>query len=279
LRCIFATDLHGRRGRFPALFSAARKERPDAVLLGGDLLPGYGEIDRFIDEEIFAPARLLKEEMERPPELFVIMGNDDRRQFEGRFIEADRSGIIHYMHMRKASFKDVDIYGCSFVPPTPVLLKDWERYDVSRHLDVGDSPIEEGIHTTDDDREALMYETVEGHLKALAGDVDMSRSVLLLHAPPYNTYLDRAALDGMMVDHAPLDVHVGSFAIRRFIEERQPLMTLHGHIHESASITGRWMEKIGRTVCLSAAFEGDGLCLVRFDTEDPEGARREVITV
>jgi len=41
---------------------------------------------------------------------------------------------------------------------------------------------------------------------------------MVLHSPPYDTGLDRAALDGRSVDHAPLDVHVGSIAIRRFIE-------------------------------------------------------------
>jgi len=35
---------------------------------------------------------------------------------------------------------------------------------------------------------------------------------------------------------------VGSIAVRRFIEERQPLLTLHGHIHESARLTGDWRE-------------------------------------
>lgn len=40
--------------------------------------------------------------------------------------------------------------------------------------------------------------------------------------------------------YAPMDVHVGSIALRRFIEARQPLLTLHGHVHESARLTGSW---------------------------------------
>jgi Icc-related predicted phosphoesterase len=78
------------------------------------------------------------------------------------------------------------------------------------------------------------------------------------------------------VDHAPLDVHVGSIAIRRFIEARQPRATLHGHVHESARLTGAWQERIGRTVCLSAAHDGPELALVRFDLENPAAARREL---
>jgi hypothetical protein len=44
-------------------------------------------------------------------------------------------------------------------------------------------------------------------------------------------------------DHVPLDVHVGSVAVRRFIEDRRPLLTLHGHIPESALLTGSWRER------------------------------------
>jgi len=91
------------------------------------------------------------------------------------------------------------------------------------------------------------------------------------------TNLDRAALDGKMVDHVPLDVHIGSIAIRRFIEKRQPLLTLHGHVHESAGLTGNWRDKIGRTPCLSAAHDGPELALVKFALEDIEHAERELL--
>jgi Icc-related predicted phosphoesterase len=80
-----------------------------------------------------------------------------------------------------------------------------------------------------------------------------------------------------MVDHAPLDVHVGSIAIRRFIEARQPLVTLHGHVHESARLTGSWQEKIGRTFCFSAAHDGPELAVVFFDPQDPSRAIRRLL--
>ncbi|MEJ2636882.1 MAG: hypothetical protein P8184_16535 [Calditrichia bacterium] len=102
-------------------------------------------------------------------------------------------------------------------------------------------------------------------------------SIFLFHTPPYQTALDRAALDGKMIDYAPLDVHVGSIAVKRFIVGRQPLITLHGHVHESARITGKWQEKIGRTYAFSAAHDGPELALVKFDPEHPEKARRELL--
>ncbi|HUX65553.1 MAG TPA: hypothetical protein VMV42_00260, partial [archaeon] len=94
---------------------------------------------------------------------------------------------------------------------------------------------------------------------------------------PYQTHLDRAALDGRQVDSVPLDVHVGSIAIRRFIETRQPLVTLHGYVHESAPLTGSWQEKIGRTFCFSAAHDGPELAIICFDPAQPEKAIRRLL--
>ena len=119
--------------------------------------------------------------------------------------------------------------------------------------------------------------TIHHDLARLAKGREMDRAVFLFHAPPYRTRLDRAALDGQSVDHVPLDVHVGSVAIARFIIEGQPLVTLHGHIHESARLTGSWKQRLGRTLALSAAQDGPELAVVRFDLNDLEHASRELV--
>jgi Icc-related predicted phosphoesterase len=80
-----------------------------------------------------------------------------------------------------------------------------------------------------------------------------------------------------LIDHVPLDVHVGSIAIRRFIESCQPLVTLHGHVHESARLTGSWKDRLGRTPIYTAAHDGPELALISFDLEDPEAATRELL--
>ena len=70
---------------------------------------------------------------------------------------------------------------------------------------------------------------------------------------------------------------MGSIAVRRFIEERQPLVTLHGHIHESVRLTGSFRDRIGRTQLFGAAHDGTELALVRFDLDDLDGASRELL--
>jgi hypothetical protein len=70
---------------------------------------------------------------------------------------------------------------------------------------------------------------------------------------------------------------VGSIAVRRFIEERAPLVTLHGHVHEAARLTGEWRCRIGCTHALGAAHDGPDLALVRFDPDDLESASRDLL--
>jgi Icc-related predicted phosphoesterase len=127
------------------------------------------------------------------------------------------------------------------------------------------------------DPDDVRFGTIAADLVRLTGDRDLENTVCLFHSPPYRTDLDRAALDGRTVDHAPLDLHVGSIAIHRFIEDRQPLLTLHGHIHESPRLTGSWRQRIGRTHAFTAAHDGPELALVRFDLDDLDNATREIL--
>jgi Icc-related predicted phosphoesterase len=169
------------------------------------------------------------------------------------------------------------VYGYNYVPPTPFFNKDWERYDISRFVDPGCIPPEEGWHSIPEPLNQIEHATIQKDLLQLAGEEDMSRSIFLFHTPPYQTKLDRAALDGLSVDHAPLDLHVGSIAVKEFILEKEPWLTMHGHVHESPRLTGAWKDRLGKTVCLSAAHRGPELALVRFRLEDPAQALRDLI--
>jgi Icc-related predicted phosphoesterase len=78
-----------------------------------------------------------------------------------------------------------------------------------------------------------------------------------LHVPPYNSTLDSAPkLDEnmrMVVDPGsggPTMIPVGSTAVREAIEKHQPMLGLHGHVHESAGHV-----TIGRTLCLNPGSE------------------------
>jgi uncharacterized protein len=284
--CFFATDLHGHKDRFKKLLHAVAEERPTALFLGGDLLP-TGAISRrslevgnadFIEDFLVPAFDELRESLGSAyPRVFLILGNDDPRCEEAAFLDAAVQGVWQYAHKRRIDFGDFHVYGYACVPPTPFLLKDWECYDVSRYVDPGSVSPEEGRRSVPVSPEAARYGTIQKDLTALVADQPLDRAVFLFHVPPYDTPLDRAGLDGVTVDHVPLDVHIGSIAVRRFIEERQPRVTLHGHVHESSRLTGVWKFAMGQTICMNGAHDGPELCLVRFDPEEPDAATRELL--
>jgi Icc-related predicted phosphoesterase len=285
--CFFCSDLHGDIDQYQKLFEATEHEHPKTIFLGGDLLPmgvpalistAAFEYDDFI-EDFFKPKLLelrarLKTEY---PQIFLILGNDDARANEKKISEGEEQGIWHYVHNRKMQLGKYPVYGYSYVPPTPFQLKDWERYDVSRYVDPGCVSPEEGRYSVPVSDSEKRHSTIKKDLKQLTGNDNQKNAIYLFHTPPYKTKLDRAALDDKKIDHAPLDVHVGSIAVRELIETQQPMLTLHGHIHESARLTGSWRDQIGRTHCFSAAHDGPELALVRFDPSALQSVSRELI--
>jgi Icc-related predicted phosphoesterase len=285
MRCLFVSDLHGREDRYRKLFDAVRDERPGAVLLGGDLLPSGGlptaapdGTHRDFLNDFLAPEleRLRRDLGADAPRVPAILGNDDPRFEEAAVLGLAARGLLEYVHDRSVPLGGYVLYGYAFAPPSPFPSKDWERYDVSRYVDPGCVPPEEGTRTVPVSASWARYGTIGEDLESLLGSGDPAGALFLFHAPPYGTALDRAALDGRSVDHVPVDVHVGSVAIRRFIEKHQPRLALCGHVHESPRLTGSWRDRIGDTPCLSAAHDGPELALVRFDPDDPDAAEREL---
>lgn len=282
----FVSDLHGRAARYHRLFEAVAREKPEAVFIGGDFLPHRLYVDEsmdirhqdFIGGYLAKNFLVLREKLTRSyPRVFLIMGNDDPRFEEAAVLDAAVQGIWEYIHQRRVIFGPFAVYGYACVPPTPFLLKDWDRYDVSRYLDPEAVSPEEGFRSVPVTEQEKRYGTIREDLDRLAKDDDLTNAIFLFHSPPYQTNLDWSLQGGRMVDHVPLDRHLGSIAIRRFIEVRQPLLTLHGHVHESARLSYSWRDRIGRTHCFSAAHDGPELALVRFDPENLEEADRELI--
>ena len=85
--------------------------------------------------------------------------------------------------------------------------------------------------------------------------IDMSNCIFNFHCPPFDSGLDSAPkLDDKLrvevKDGSLSIVPVGSKSVRSAIEKYQPLLGLHGHIHES-----RGTCKIGRTLCMNPGSE------------------------
>lgn len=280
--CYFCTDLHGHIDRYEKLIENVKKNKPDMVFLGGDLLPhGFAikeGIEDFFDDFLQPTFIQLKEEMGNDyPEIYLILGNDDARITEGDFLKAENLGLWHYSHRKVLISGKIIIIGYAYIPPTPFMLKDWERYDVSRYVDPGCIHPLEGNFSVPPPEGDIEYQTIQQDLTELTAGQNPKKTIMLFHSPPYQTNLDRAALDGKIIDHVPLDVHVGSIAIKRLIDKQQPMITLHGHIHESSRLTGIWHEYLGNTLAVNGSWDGPELALISFDPEDPASINRKLI--
>ena len=95
-------------------------------------------------------------------------------------------------------------------------------------------------------------EELEPMLEELIATVkDKSNAIFNFHVPPYGFALDLAPeLDENLVQAADSKIHVGSRAVANMIQKYQPLIGLHGHIHES-----RGAQKIKRTLIINPGSE------------------------
>lgn len=93
---------------------------------------------------------------------------------------------------------------------------------------------------------------IAARLEALQAQVDPAKPlVVATHVPPYATGIDvapklREDLSVVIQGGEPVMVPVGSTAVREFVERTQPILSLHGHIHESRGAT-----RLGRTLTIN----------------------------
>lgn len=243
---VFASDLHGNVEAYDRLFELDA----DAIVLGGDLLPyplkrggDLVEIQREFAVKYLAP------KLDTRP-CFWILGNDD---WEAMMPVLEGHGTP--IHGRAVPFLDgLWIAGSSFVPVTPFGMKDFDRRDVegwtpvqlpTRCLLTRTGTLEEVALA-----EVLARGTIEAELERVAGLSDPSRTVYVVHTPPFATRLDR--LRGI--------TPIGSRALRSFIERHRPPLTLHGHLHESPGV-----DRLGDTVSVNPGDSMRRLRAVRID--------------
>jgi uncharacterized protein len=279
----FASDLHGSNICFKKFVNGAKFYGANVLVMGGDLtgkaiipvctqsqgsclafqsggtvtLNGQDQIDEFIKSngnKGFYPAvmsedeyQALKSDPDAQHELFKKLVCDRIREWcdyagqilEGRdiplitapgnddFFEIDdvlnNSPHIRYHDMEITDVRGYEMLHCGGSTKTP--------WDTEREF-------------TEEEYQAK-FDTL------LPQVTDMGRCIFNVHVPPHGTVLDQCPkLDKnlrVVFDMGnPVSMHAGSSALTRTIEQKQPLLGLHGHIHE-----GRGNIKIGKTVCVN----------------------------
>ena len=294
MRIFFASDLHGSERCYRKFLNAAAFYDADVMILGGDLtgkaiLPivdlGKGRymarmmnnevieigdeelpaLDRRIrdmglypyvaDRQLLDAARESKEAMEavftglmresltswmaladerlgpRDLRCFVIPGNDDMKVVDE--VLADAPERVVNVAKESAWIDDThEIVGLDYVNPTP-----WH------------SPRE-----VSEESMATMLEATFARVR------DPAHCIVNFHCPPSQTSLDQAPaltddLRPIVFGGRVMTKPVGSTAMREALEKHQPLLGLHGHIHES-----RGAERLGRTLCVNPGSDyGEGI--------------------
>ena len=264
MKIIFAADLHGIERLYEQLFLLVSGNRPDAVLLGGDLLPKEGPFEESMEEQRHFVVRCLEPKLLEirslfpATEWFVMLGNEDWFYHIALFQDMEFRGLVKLIHNRRHVLRNsLEVIGYSHVPPTPFSNKDGERRDLP---DVPETPqqflpclsTKAGLRYIRRESYFRAQPTLWEELEALPRPSDPGKAVYVMHSPPWETNLD-VLHDGS---------HAGSRAIRRFIEERQPLLTLHGHIHESPFVSGNFTDRIGSTLCMNPGHASERLSAI-----------------
>jgi hypothetical protein len=193
-----------------------------------------------------------------------MLGNDDWGASNTYLENLEGQGILRLLHGRRHALGDrYDLIGYAHVPPTPFIIKDGERRDLridstEQQRCTACCSLGEKIIVVDPRQHFVRMKSIEEELEKLPGVRESHSAVYVMHCPPFSTNLDRL-FDGRWI---------GSRAIRLFIENHQPYLTLHGHIHESSEISGRYWDRIGKSICINPGQSTEELYAVVFELED-----------
>jgi Icc-related predicted phosphoesterase len=201
----------------------------------------------------------------------VMLGNDDFKTNIPLLKYLARRHKFHILDEKGWDVKRYRIFGYPFVPLTPFRFKDWELLDAKdvREEEYRTGFVTEGFVSRGQKLVpkriivAPRRRTIEGDLAQLRGG---KNTIWVTHSPPFNSALDMTSMRE----------HVGSLGIKNAILKQRPLLTLHGHIHETVNVTGVFKERIGATWSYASGNDPVGnLRSIIVDTSSPgNGVRR-----
>ncbi|MGE0793496.1 MAG: metallophosphoesterase [Candidatus Woesearchaeota archaeon] len=249
-KILCTADLHGNIDQFRKLFLYAQKINAEAIFIAGDLTPKSPEKRTpkkqadFINNELIPEIKEFKKH--HISEIFIILGNDDFKANEVIMKKHDNK-LWRYVNNTIKKFKDYSVFGYTNIPLTPFKFKDWEKVDSEEiHENTYRKPyILKGFKSmkTDLIPTKIDLDSRKNNIERdiIKGIKNKSNLILLIHAPPYNTKLDINKENQ----------HLGSIGILNAIKKTQPVLTIHGHIHETVDMSGSFKDKIGKTICVN----------------------------
>jgi Icc-related predicted phosphoesterase len=289
-RFLFSTDFHGSEAVWRKFLNSAKYFNLDALVLSGDMtgklmIPIVKRPDGKYDAVLQAEELVLTEEeipefakkcrmitylpyVTTPEEVEQIATDEAYR--EGVFEHLEQEIIRTWLSLIPDRVPSTCKVILSPGNDDKLSIDDVIRAEMANipNLIFG----EEEVVALDEEHEVLCFgwsnptpfnsprecseEELEERLERVVAQVrHMETAVFCVHVPPYDTVIDHAPLitEGLEYVMAGGHVHmvpVGSKTVRKIIEKYQPLLGLHGHIHESPGFVN-----IGRTQCLNPGSE------------------------
>jgi Icc-related predicted phosphoesterase len=282
MRLFFATDVHGSETCWRKFLASGKHYDADVIVLGGDMtgkalvpivqeggerwhgtllenrhvLDGAEELARFenaVRRRGYYPFRTTR------GELAELEADEERAERFFRALMLER--VESWMRLADERLEGAATR-CIVCPGNDDQLEIDEVIASSRHVELAEGRVLEidGFQlastgwsnrtpwrTFREEDEPALAERLRQVISALTAPPE--RTVFSFHCPPYGSGLDDAPeltadMDLRNAGHSL--VPCGSTAVREAIEEHQPALSLHGHIHEA-----RASARIGRTLCIN----------------------------
>lgn len=283
-RVFFTTDVHGSEQCFRKFINTRKFYEADVLILGGDIT-GKIIVPMIRQPNGHYHANLLgnRYDLETEEDLKEFEHKTAMAGFyayrttpdEVQALEADKSELdrlfARLMDERVASWlalADERLRGtgarCFITPGNDDQFSIDELFAASECV----TNPEGQVVLVDDDHEMISTgwsthtpwnsprETSEEELARMIDDMlrqvkNMENCIFNFHCPPYDTKIDAAPkldknLKPMLTGGSLVMMSVGSQSVREAIETHQPLLSLHGHVHES-----RGVERMGRTLAIN----------------------------
>jgi Icc-related predicted phosphoesterase len=312
-RIFFTSDVHGSDVCFKKFLNSGKFYEANILILGGDItgkmiVPIIEQPDGTFKADFLGTEQMLKTREERdvleknirnsgyypyqstPAEVEKLQA--DKKLRDELFSRVMTENVRRWVQLAEERLKGANIK-CYISPGND------DRVDIDEALR-GSSIVtypEEEVVWIDDHHEMitsgwanitpwhspreLVEEKLAERFEPMISKVQhMETGIFNLHCPPYNTPIDLAPeLDATLKPvvrggGGVSMIHVGSTSVRSAIEKHQPLLGLHGHIHES-----RGFVKIGRTLCINPGSEyGEGILRGAVINLDEKGVKSYILT-
>jgi uncharacterized protein len=311
MRVFFATDIHGSETCWRKFLNAGPHYKADVVILGGDmtgkaLVPIIDDGDgtwhatllenreKLADEDA---VRAFEEAVQRrgyypfrttPDELAELSG--DEAKWHALFDQHMIGTVERWMEMadEKLGGTGIRVLVC---PGNDDQLEIDAIVEQAKTVELGEGKVVdlEGFQlvssgwanrtpwdTYREEDEPDLRQRFDAMISQVTADAE--HTIFSLHCPPYDTGLDEApqlTAEMDLKDAGRSTIPVGSTAVREVIEEHQPALSLHGHIHEA-----RGTKRLGRTLCINpgSSYEQGQLLGAVIDLDGKKKVKKFVLT-